>query len=108
MGAVRREVIIDRLATGGQEDGFLVGTNKTGVIDHCVSSEYIPELLANGLRKDLEPINVLQPDGPSFNLRMRAWSKGRVAVPSLASTIGKEPQYMVCTTTEEAFFTDKV
>lgn len=84
MDAATREVIrVDRLATGGQEDGFIVGTNKTEIIDHCVPSEYVPELLEHGTRKDLKPLNFLQPDGPSFSVTDESlveWQKWRFRV----------------------------
>lgn len=69
MDAHKQEIIrIDRLATGGKEDGLTDKTNSPHVIDHCTTSEYVPELLPNGTRKDLKPLNVQQPDGPSFKV----------------------------------------
>lgn len=69
MDAHKREIIrIDRLATGGKGDPLGAITHSKNVIDHCKSSEYVPELLKNGTRKDLKPLNVLQPEGPSFSV----------------------------------------
>jgi primary-amine oxidase len=67
MDARTKEIIrIDRLGTGGKEDGLAKGTNAKEIIKHCKTSEYVPELLENGTRKDLKPLNVTQPNGPSF------------------------------------------
>ncbi|OAP65649.1 copper amine oxidase 1 [Fonsecaea erecta] len=69
MDAHKREIIrIDRLATGGREDALDAKTHTKNVIDHCKTSEYVPELLKNGTRKNLKPLNVLQPEGPSFSV----------------------------------------
>jgi len=59
---------IDKLATGGKEDGLKYGTASKRIIDHCKSGEYVPELLDTPLRNDLKPINVTQPDGASFKV----------------------------------------
>ncbi|KAI3391952.1 hypothetical protein diail_6598, partial [Diaporthe ilicicola] len=37
-----------------------------GVIDHCKPAEYVVGLLPGGLRQDLKPLGVVQPQGPSF------------------------------------------
>lgn len=69
MDAHKREIIrIDRIATGGKEDGPEDRTCDTNVINHCQAAEYIPELLPNGTRTDLKPIDITQPDGPSFTV----------------------------------------
>jgi primary-amine oxidase len=84
MDARAKKIIkIDRLGTGGKEDGLAKGTHKKGIIDHCQSAEYIPELLENGTRKDLKPLNVVQPDGPSFTVTDESlveWQKWRFRV----------------------------
>lgn len=69
MDAYTKEIIrIDRLATGGKGDSMEPKEYARNVIDHCTPSEYVPELLPNGPRTDLKPLNVLQPDGPSFKV----------------------------------------
>src|SRR5690606_12934842 len=57
---LRQVVRIDRLATGGTEDGLKEGTRPKRALDHCKPSEYIPELVEGGLRSDLKPLNVIQ------------------------------------------------
>jgi primary-amine oxidase len=80
----KREIIrIDRLATGGRGDGLTQKEFREDIIGHCSPSEYVPELLANGTRKDLKALNVLQPDGPSFkvsNESLVEWQKWRFRV----------------------------
>ncbi|KAF4637092.1 hypothetical protein G7Y89_g994 [Cudoniella acicularis] len=79
----RQLVRIDRLATGGYEDGLTKGTNSKDIIGQCKTSEYVPELLENGTRKDLKPLNVVQPDGPSFTITDESlveWQKWRFRV----------------------------
>ena len=76
-------VRIDRLATGGKQDGLAYGTHQRNIIDHCHSAEYVPELLDLPLRNDLKPLNVVQPDGPSFtvsNDSLVEWQKWRFRV----------------------------
>ncbi|EXJ92699.1 copper amine oxidase 1 [Capronia epimyces CBS 606.96] len=69
MDAHKREIIrVDRLATGGKGDSLDAKTHSKKIIDHCKASEYVPELLKNGPRKNLKPLNVLQPEGPSFSV----------------------------------------
>jgi primary-amine oxidase len=69
MDAHTCEIIrIDRLATGGEEDGLDAVTHAKDVVAHCQPSEYVPELLNNGTRTDLKPLNVSQPEGPSFKV----------------------------------------
>lgn len=74
---------VDRPATGGNGDGLLEQTFKRDIIGHCKSSEYVPELLPEGTRKDLKPLNVVQPEGPSFrvtNESLVEWQKWRFRV----------------------------
>jgi primary-amine oxidase len=69
MDAKTKEIVrIDRLPTGGQEDGLQDKTHVEGVLDHCKQSDYVPELLPNGTRNTLKPLNVTQPEGPSFSV----------------------------------------
>ena len=52
-------------------------------MDHCTTAEYVPELLPQGVRKDLKTLNVLQPDGPSFKVTDESlveWQKWRFRV----------------------------
>lgn len=81
----RREIVrIDELATGGADDAYVGGQlRERGAIDHCRSSEYVPELQEKGLRNDLKPLNVVQPEGPSFNVdesNLVEWQKWRFRV----------------------------
>lgn len=79
----KREIIrIDRPATGGRGDGLTEQTSKKDIIEHCKSAEYVPELIGRETRKDLKPLNVLQPEGPSFqsNGSLVEWQKWRFRV----------------------------
>ncbi|PQE33946.1 Copper amine oxidase 1 protein [Rutstroemia sp. NJR-2017a WRK4] len=84
MDATTREIVrIDKLATGGIEDGFKVGSQVKDLLAHCKSAEYVPELLEKGVRQDMKPINVIQPDGPSFSVKDESlveWQKWRFRV----------------------------
>jgi primary-amine oxidase len=84
MDAHTQEIIrVDRPATGGNGDGLTEQTFKTDIIGHCKPSEYIPELLPEGTRKDLKPLNVVQPEGPSFRVTddsLVEWQKWRFRV----------------------------
>jgi primary-amine oxidase len=64
----KKVVRIDKVATGGKNDGNTYNTHVLGVVDHCRPAEYVPELLNIPLRKDIKPLNVIQPDGPSFSV----------------------------------------
>lgn len=81
MDAYTSKIIrVDKLATGGNEDGIKYDTHLPNVIDHCRASEYVPELLGLPLREDVKPLNVIQPDGPSFkvtNESLIEWQKWR-------------------------------
>jgi primary-amine oxidase len=70
--AQTREVIrIHEVSTGGGGDPHTVpkGQFVDVSIDHMAPSEYVPELLPGGLRQDLKELNVVQPNGPSFNIQ---------------------------------------
>ena len=74
---------IDKLATGGTENGMAYDTHNPNIVDHCTSSEYIPELLDLEMRKDIKPLNVIQPEGPSFTVTdgsLIEWQKWRFRV----------------------------
>lgn len=80
MDSCTKEIVrIDRLATGGKDDGLAYGTHKKNIVDHCAPSEYVPELLSQPLRTDVKPLNVTQPEGPSFHLdgNLVQWQKWR-------------------------------
>lgn len=85
MDASTKEIVrIDKLATGGIEDGFQEGTYDKEILKHCKPAEYVPELLENGTRKDMKPINVVQPEGASFTVgeddSLVEWQKWRFRV----------------------------
>ncbi|EEH21609.1 hypothetical protein PABG_03825 [Paracoccidioides brasiliensis Pb03] len=84
MDFYKREIIrIDKLATGGFGDGLAYDTNSPNILDHTRASEYVPELLGIKLRTDVKPLNVLQPEGPSFyvsNDNLIEWQKWRFRV----------------------------
>jgi primary-amine oxidase len=71
------------LATGGKDDGFTAKTHAEKILEHCTTAEYVPELLPQGVRKDLKTLNVVQPDGPSFKVTDESlveWQKWRFRV----------------------------
>jgi primary-amine oxidase len=83
MDAHTNEIVrIDRLATGGKGDGLTDKTHAENIIEHCRTSEYVPELLPGGVRKDLKPLDVLQPEGPSFQVNggLVEWQKWRFRI----------------------------
>lgn len=84
LDAHTQEIIrVDRPATGGKGDGLRDQTFKRDIIGHCKGSDYVPELLPEGTRKDLKPLNVVQPEGPSFRITNESlveWQKWRFRV----------------------------
>lgn len=82
--ARKNEVVrVDEPATGGGNDALDAKTHKLGVLDHCRTSEYVPELIPGGVRKDVKPLTVLQPEGPSFAIsdsNLIQWQKWRFRV----------------------------
>lgn len=84
MDTYKKEIVrIDRLATGGTEDGLQYDTKGKNVLEHCQPAEYVPELLDIPLRNDLKPLNVLQPEGASFTVSddsLIEWQKWRFRV----------------------------
>ncbi|KAF2181616.1 copper amine oxidase-like protein [Zopfia rhizophila CBS 207.26] len=84
LDAHKKEIVrIDRLATGGKGDSLTGKTHSERIIDHCQPAEYVPELLKNGTRKDVKPINITQPEGPSFKVTDESlveWQKWRFRV----------------------------
>lgn len=73
-------VRIDELATGGKGDALTGKTHKADILEHSAPCEYVPELLPEGVRRDLKPLSVIQPDGASFTvadgnlIRWQKWS----------------------------------
>ncbi|KAL1955547.1 hypothetical protein VTO42DRAFT_8426 [Malbranchea cinnamomea] len=85
MDVQKSEIVrIDKLATGGTEDGLAYDTHSANVIDHCKPGEYVPELLPEmKYRTDIKPLNIIQPEGPSFkvsNESLVEWQKWRFRV----------------------------
>lgn len=84
MDAETKDIVrVDRPATGGKGDGLYDQTFGRDIIGHCKTSEYIPELLPGGTRTDLKPLNVVQPEGPSFRITDESlveWQKWRFRV----------------------------
>ncbi|KAL6706725.1 hypothetical protein ACN47E_005267 [Coniothyrium glycines] len=79
----KKIVRIDRLATGGKGDSLTGKTHSERILDHCASAEYVPELVPGGLRQDVKPINITQPEGPSFKVTDESlveWQKWRFRV----------------------------
>jgi primary-amine oxidase len=84
MDARTKEIVrVEEPATGGVGDALKAKTHLPAVVDHCKSSEYVPELLPNGTRKDLKPLTVVQPEGPSFSVtndNLVEWQKWRMRI----------------------------
>lgn len=79
-----KEIVrVDRLATGGKEDGLAPEPRKDTpkkLFQKRHMAEYVPELLNQPLRSDLKPLNVVQPEGASFTVRadgLVEWQKWR-------------------------------
>jgi primary-amine oxidase len=76
-------VRIDPLATGGKEDGLAYHTGGENPMAHCEENEYYPTLIKEKPREDLKPLNVVQPEGPSFSVtdeNLVSWQKWRFRV----------------------------
>lgn len=83
MNARTKEIVrVDKLPTGGDQDGLQDKTHAANVLDHCQSSDYVPELLPNGNRTSLKALNVSQPDGASFTVKggLVEWENWRFRV----------------------------
>ncbi|KAF4983143.1 hypothetical protein FZEAL_1366 [Fusarium zealandicum] len=79
----KQVVRVDRLATGGSDDGLEPekpsGTPKK-LFRESREAEYVPELLDRPLREDLKPLHVTQPEGASFTVSsdgLIQWQKWR-------------------------------
>jgi len=76
-------VRIDPLATGGKEDGLKYFTGGEFPMAHLKPNEYYPGITGLEPRKDLKPLNIVQPDGPSFTVtdnNLVSWQKWRFRV----------------------------
>ncbi|POR32107.1 Amine oxidase [Tolypocladium paradoxum] len=69
MDARKNEIVrIDEPATGGVGDPLTGRTHQIAIVNHCRPAEYVPELLPSGTRRDLKPLTIQQPQGPSFSI----------------------------------------
>lgn len=81
--ATRKMIRIDRLATGGAEDGLDAAprlAEPKPLFQRAQPAEYVPELLGRPLRTDMKPINITQPEGASFKVHsdnLVEWQKWR-------------------------------
>ncbi|KAF5027502.1 hypothetical protein F66182_397 [Fusarium sp. NRRL 66182] len=67
----RRIIRVDRLATGGSDDGLEPkerGETPKKLFEKSHAAEYAPELLDRPLREGLKPLDVTQPEGASFTV----------------------------------------
>jgi primary-amine oxidase len=81
--ATGKIIRIDTLATGGKEDGLKHSTAPENAMAHCVENEYHPDLIKGELRKDLKPLLLVQPEGPSFMVQdetLVSWQKWQIRV----------------------------
>ncbi|KAG5928513.1 hypothetical protein E4U42_000496 [Claviceps africana] len=68
----KKVVRVERLATGGSEDGLEPlprGDGPKKLFQNSKSAEWVPELLEQPTRSDLKPLDVVQPQGASFVVR---------------------------------------
>ncbi|GKT62759.1 copper amine oxidase [Colletotrichum tofieldiae] len=86
MDFTTKEILrIDRLATGGADDGLepnAPSSKPKSLFANAgsTSAEYVPELLDIPQRADLKPINITQPEGASFRIHadnLVEWQKWR-------------------------------
>ncbi|KAK1958681.1 copper amine oxidase [Colletotrichum sublineola] len=86
MNFITKEIVrVDRLATGGADDGLdpHPPSSKPKPLfanTQSPSAEYVPELLDMPQRADLKPINITQPEGASFRIHadnLVEWQKWR-------------------------------
>jgi primary-amine oxidase len=84
MDWVTKKVIrVDRLATGGSEDGLEPAPRAEKpkkLFENAKPAEWVPELLDQPMRADLKPLNVVQPEGASFTIQedgLIEWQKWR-------------------------------
>lgn len=84
MDWVTKQIIrVDRLATGGGDDGLEAAPRSDApkkLFQNSKTAEYVPELLDQPMRQDLKPLNVVQPEGASFAVHsdgLIEWQKWR-------------------------------
>lgn len=80
---LHKVVRVDPLASGGKGDGLKYHTGGSQPVAHCTTNEYYHEVLDFETRKDLKPLQVVQPDGPSFTVtdgNLVSWQKYRFRV----------------------------
>lgn len=76
-------VRLDPMGSGGREDGHAADTAGPKPMDHCVPNEYHASIMDGDLRKDLKPLSVVQPEGPSYTVQDKnlvCWQKWRFRV----------------------------
>lgn len=84
--ATKKLVRVDRLATGGHNDGFHQPPPEEKprkLFANSSAAEYVPELLDRPFRTDLKPINITQPEGASFKVHsdnLVEWQKWRFRI----------------------------
>lgn len=84
---LRQIIRIEELPTGGGADPVVADKAAAGPainrMDHFRPAEYVPELVPGGMRQDLKPLSVVQPEGPSFAVsddNLVQWQKWRFRV----------------------------
>lgn len=80
---LQQVIRVDPLASGGKGDGLKYHTGGNKPVAHCTTNEYYHEILEVETRKDLKPLQVVQPDGPSFTVtdgNCVSWQKWRFRV----------------------------
>lgn len=81
--ATKEIIRIDRLPTGGLDDGMepsVASKVPRDIFAKSVPAEYVPELLDIPARTDLKPLDVVQPEGASFKIHpdnLIEWQKWR-------------------------------
>lgn len=81
--ATKQVIRIEELATGGKGDPLTPQGTKAGILSNSKPAEYVPELVPGGMRKDLKPLSVVQPEGPSFSVTddsLIEWQKWKMRV----------------------------
>lgn len=79
----KKLVRVDRLATGGSEDGLepaARGKTPKKLFQKNIAADYIPELLDQSVRQGLKPLDIVQPEGASFSVHpdgLIEWQKWR-------------------------------